>query len=84
MTDRITPDVIKNIEQLLNDNREKYSIPLNIRLFVVDTQATQEENLLNAVRCLFTGHRIKKQSTYESILNELHMICDPVVGLVEQ
>jgi hypothetical protein len=81
MTDRITPNVLENIERLLNDHRVTYNIPKNIRLFIVDTLATQEENLILAVRQLFTGRRIKKQDTLDAILQELHAICGPKLSM---
>lgn len=81
MTDRITPEKLVNIERLLNDHRVTYNIPKNIKLFVVDTLATQEENLILAIRQLLTGRIIKKQDTLDAILQELHAICAPKLSM---
>ena len=76
----LNPEIMRNIEKLLNDKKKEYNIPNNIRFYIVDNRETQEQNIVNAISYLLIGKRIRSTDVYNTILREIHAICD--IGVV--
>ena len=77
----LTPDVRRQIEKLLEDKKEEYSIPSNIRFYIVDNRDVPDHVLPNAISWLLIGKRIRSQAIYDVITAEINAITEPHIVL---
>ena len=77
----ITLDNRTEFESLIWNFRNKYP---DLGVLLIDKNNIMEERFLEVLTIMLTGVRIRKQSTYNSIMTVIHTVCDPSISTMHK